>query len=202
MRQQDLDAIGKAGTAAWKQIKKTWGHWMIVGEALQAGRTWAMESAKTNRPEGRGYNEQFNQYLTRYKLNEIDKTARSKLLYIMEHRPMFEQFRDTLTAEERHRLNNPVAMVRRWQAATRVTKPKVTVPTMEESEGLRAHILELEAATEASKPLTLGGAREAYLAHLRLLSADQWEAELDALEEQLLAASLAASNVALKRRAH
>jgi len=85
--------------------------------------------------------------------------------------------------------------LRHWQKATKVAKVK---PPKEpdQSESQAAYIAELEAARETPKPLAPAALREAYRAYLRALPLPQWEAELDALEEEFLAAS----NATLKRR--
>jgi hypothetical protein len=168
---------------------------MAVGEALLAGRTLAMKAAETNRPEGKAYNQIFSQWLTRYGLSEIDKSARAKLLYVMEHRGEIEDFRAGLPINMRMELNHPVSVLRRWQAATKATKPK-RPKEPDQSESMKEHIHELEAARETPRPLAPAALREAYRAYLRALPLPQWEAELDALEEEYLAAS----NATLKRR--
>jgi hypothetical protein len=168
-----------------------------VGEALLAGRTIAMRGAETNRPEGKGYNQLFSQWLARYGLSEIDKSARAKLLYVMEHRGDIEDFRRGLPINVRMELNHPVSVLRRFAATNRVTKPK---PTREpdQSESREAYIAELEAARETARPTTLAAAREHYLSHVRRLTPQEWKAELDTLEEEYMTAT----NAVIKRRAH
>jgi len=195
--EKDADRIGKAGQAAFKRLKrdKNWGDWMIVGEALVMGRTVAMNAAQTNRPEGRAYTEIFSQYIKHYGLADIDKSARSKIFYVMAHKPEIEAWRVTLTPLQRLELNHPVTVLRHWQKATKVAKVK---PPKEpdQSESQAAHIAELEAARDTPRPLAPAALREAYRAYLRALPLTQWKAELDALEEEFLAAS----NATLKRR--
>jgi hypothetical protein len=187
--EKDADRIGRAGQAAWKRLKtcKSWGDWMAVGEALVAGRTIAMTGAKTNRPEGRAYTELFSQYLKRYGLTEIDKSARSKIFFVMNHRGEIEDFRTALPMNQRLELNHPVTVLRKWQAATRIAKPK-KAPAPDESASQAAHIAELEAARETAKPITLAGARELYKSHLRSMPVHEWKAELELLEAEMLAA--------------
>src|SRR6478752_5332724 len=107
--EKDVDRIGRAGQAAWKRLKKvkSWTDWMAVGEALVAGRSMAMKGAGTNRPEGRGYNQLFSQYLSHYGLEEIDKSARAKLLHVMAHRGEIEDYRSALPTNLRLELNHP-----------------------------------------------------------------------------------------------
>ena len=95
-------------------------------------------------------------------------------------------------------LNHPTSVLRRWQAAIKVTKPKPPKPNyVGENEALAEQIRELEAARETAKPITLAGARELYLSHATRLTLQEWKSELDTLEE----AYMAATN-AIKRRAH
>jgi hypothetical protein len=184
---KDVDRIGRAGQAAWKRLQKckSWSDWMAVGEALLAGRTLAMQKAETNRPEGKGYNQVFSQWLAHYGLSEIDKSARAKLLYVMEHRADIEDFRAGLPLNVRMELSHPTSVLRRWQVLNRVTKPKRLRPNYA---GASKQITELEAAREVAKPTTLAGARELYQSHLRALPFPQWKAELDALAEEYMTA--------------
>jgi len=58
MREDDRYPVSRQGTAAWKGLKtcKSYTDWLLVGEALQVGREWAMNQASTNKPEGKAYN--------------------------------------------------------------------------------------------------------------------------------------------------
>jgi hypothetical protein len=125
---EKLDQIGHAMMLAWGRIKKSqarmWGDWMTIGEGLLEGRRWAMQQAGTNKPEGKGYVMAFAEWLKRYKVDDMDKSDRAKLLQLMEERPGVEEWRATLTDYERRNLNNPTIAWRKWTAATRVKKPK------------------------------------------------------------------------------
>lgn len=195
--EKDLDRLGRAGQLAWGQLKKSkdWNLWLVVGEAMSTGRTMAMKGAGTNKPEGRGYNELFSQWLNRYKLNEIDKVTRSHLLLVMENKIEIEEYRATLTLTERMRLNHPSTMLRHWRKATQVPKPKSAKPNSVEEElatcqdelaAAQAHARELEAAREDAKPTTLAAARELYRSHLKRLDPAAIRAELDGLADELL----------------
>jgi hypothetical protein len=180
-----LDAIGRRGTAAWNQLKKSkdWGHWVIVGEALLAGRNMAMRAAGTNRPEGRGYNEQFSAYIDHYKLAEIPKDVRAHLLQLMEHRVEIEEYRQSLPLGERLRLNHPSVMIRNWRKATAENKPE-SLQRKANRASTQAYIEELEAARE---PITFAGARETMIAHLSHLGdAEAIRAEGEAIIEEAI----------------
>jgi hypothetical protein len=126
--EDNLERVGHAMMLAWQRVKKAqtrmWGEWMIIGEGLMEGRRWAMQQAGTNRPEGKGYVLAFGEWLRRFKVEDMDKSDRAKLLQLMEERPAVEEWRATLTDWDRRNLNNPVMVWRKWTASTRVKKPK------------------------------------------------------------------------------
>jgi hypothetical protein len=126
--QDNLENIGHAMMLAWGRVKKAqarmWGEWMTIGEGLLAGRQWAMRMAGTNKPEGKGFVMNFSEWLRRFKVDDMDKSDRAKLLQLMEERPAVEEWRATLTDRDRMGLNNPTVVWRKWTAATRVKKPK------------------------------------------------------------------------------
>src|SRR6516165_4699679 len=107
-----LDQIGRSAMAAWTRIKKAqsrmWGDWMVVGEGLMEGRRWAMQMAGANRPEGKGFVMAYSEWLKKYRVDDMDKSDRAKLLQLMEERPAVEEWRVTLPDYERRNLNNPV----------------------------------------------------------------------------------------------
>jgi hypothetical protein len=143
----NMDRIGRAMMAAWSRVKKAetrmWGEWMTIGEGLMEGRRWAMHQAGTNKPEGKGFVMAYSEWLHRYKVDDMDKSDRAKLLQLMEERPAVEEWRMTLTDPERRRLNNPIIVWRKWTAATRVKKPKPRTAGVSGTEHGRAqHIIE------------------------------------------------------------
>jgi hypothetical protein len=160
----NLEQIGRAMMLAWGRIKKAqarmWGDWMTIGEGLLEGRRWAMRQADTNRPEGKGYVVAFGEWLRRFKVDDMDKSDRAKLLQLMEERAGVEEWRTTLTDYERRNLNNPTIAWRKWTAATRVKKPKLRTASVSstehgraraEVERLQARIEELEEENAALK---------------------------------------------------
>ena len=140
-----LDQIGRAMQAAWARVKKAqtrmWGDWMTIGEGLLEGRRWAMQMAGTNRPEGKGYVTAFGEWIKRYKVDDMDKSDRAKLLQLMEERPAVEEWRAGLPDYERRSLNHPVIVWRKWTAATRVKKPKPRTAAVSASEHGRAQAI-------------------------------------------------------------
>jgi hypothetical protein len=140
--EENLERLGHAGMLAWARLKKSqtrlWGEWMIIGEALMAGREWAMRKAGIDKPEGKGYALAFNEWLTRYKMQDLDQSDRAKLLQIMEERPAVEEWRSALPSNIRFSLNNPTMFWRKWNAATKVKKPKSRTAGSSASEMTRA----------------------------------------------------------------
>jgi hypothetical protein len=159
MKDETYDNLGRAAMQAWGRMKKaqgkSWGEWMIIGEGLMAGREWAMHQAGTNAPEGKGYTLAFGEWLQQYKLSDMDKSDRAKLLQLIEERPAVEEWRTTLDDHTRRNLNNPVSVWRKWTAATRVRPKKSrTAPGARErhaNEGLQARVDELEQELEAAE---------------------------------------------------
>ena len=139
---ENLERIGRAMMLAWTRIKKAqarmWGDWMTIGEGLLEGRRWAMQQAGTNKPEGKGYVIAYAEWLKRFKVDDMDKSDRAKLLQLMEERPAVEEWRATLTDYDRRNLNNPTIAWRKWTAATRVKKPKPRSAGVSASEHGRA----------------------------------------------------------------
>ena len=112
-----------------------------------------MNRAQTNKPEGKGYNLGFSEYLQRYKLDEMDKGDRSRLFQMMDRLPQIEEWRRTLTLTERLKLNHPSAILRKFNATFEVTDPSKpvkpglrdgVVELSEENMQLKAHVAELE----------------------------------------------------------
>src|SRR5262245_11210805 len=97
-----------------------------------------MQMARTNRPKGKGYVLAFAEWLKRYRVDDMDKSDRAKLLQLMEERTAVEEWRDTLPDYERRSLNHPIVVWRKWTAATRVKKPKPRIAGVSASERARA----------------------------------------------------------------
>jgi len=177
------EQIGRAMQAAWTRVKKSearlWSEWMTIGEGLLEGRNWAMRTAGVNEPAGRGYVTAYAEWLHKYRVDDMDKSVRAKLLNIMEERAAVEQWRETLPVSERRRLNNPDVVYRKWQAATKVKKPKAR-PTGEAGRAA-AH---LEAANERISELEQEVAARAEPLEERVaaLTDDEWE-ELKRVED-------------------
>jgi len=158
----EKDRVCRQGTEAWRRLKreKSLLDWIKVGEALLIGREWAMNQAQTNRPEGKGYNFAFGEWLQRYKLDDMDKGDRSRLFEMMENLPMISAWRMTLPLNQRLALNHPNSVLRKFKRAIEpATDPADKKPTVRDElinaleagdgkdraiEQLKARITELE----------------------------------------------------------
>mgnify|MGYP001417859242 CR=1 FL=1 len=165
---QEATAIAriiKQGQEAWRRLKKSksWNDWIMVGDALVVGRNWAMRQAGTNRPEGKGYNMAMAEWLTRNKLDDIDKSHRSRLIDCIENLGAIEEWRATLTLGQRLTWNHPNIIWMHWRKAIEPapvanpdSPPKPTLrdsvaELSEENARLKAHVAELEAARNAAQ---------------------------------------------------
>jgi hypothetical protein len=142
----EQDRIVRQGRAAWARLKKdkSWTDWLAVGEALLVGRELAMYEAGTNSPSGKGYAQEFSRWLAANKLDDMDKSDRSKLFTVMENLSAIEAWRATLTRSERLKLNHPTTVLRNWQRATVVPEAKPDKPS--KNDALRGLDEELHAA--------------------------------------------------------
>jgi hypothetical protein len=125
----DLEEAGKSMMLAWKRIKsqdkKRWADWMVVGHGLMEGRRWAMQRAGTDKPEGKGYTIAFGEWLARFKMLDMDKADRIKLMQLMDELPAIEEWRATgLSDKERRDLNHPTTVWRKWKGSTKEKAPK------------------------------------------------------------------------------
>src|SRR5262249_30093029 len=92
----------------------------------------------------------------RFKVDDMDKGDRAKLLQLMEERPAVEEWRATLTDWERRNFNNPTIVWRKWTAATREKKPKKRTGAVSAHDhgGAQATIEQLQARiTEVTEEL-------------------------------------------------
>jgi hypothetical protein len=150
----ERDRVSRQGTEAWRRLKreKSWGDWIKVGEALQVGRDWAMNQAQTNKPEGKGYNLAFGEWLHKYKLDDMDKGDRSRLFVVMDNLGMIEDWRRTLTLNVRLQLNHPNSVLRKWKRAIEL---EPTDPTATPKPTLRDSVVNLSEENRAQELLII-----------------------------------------------
>ena len=159
------DNIAHAMMLAWARVKRAhsrmWPEWMTIGEGLLEGRRWAMQQAGTNKPEGKGYVLAYGEWLKRYKVDDMDKSDRAKLLQLMEERPAVEEWRATLTDYERRNCNSPAVVLRKWTGSNARAQAESHVPLTYSGreyaravamvEQLQARVKELEEELEWSR---------------------------------------------------
>jgi hypothetical protein len=152
------DQLGQAAMLAWGRIKRarsrSWSEWMTIGEGMLAGRNWAMHRAETNKPEGKGYALAFNEWLRRWRLHDLNKLDRANLLRVMRERLAIEEWRASLTEHERHKLNNPTVVWRKWNALERPRRSRSSpdgVRLRRTNEQLQARVQELEEQLEQAR---------------------------------------------------
>jgi hypothetical protein len=107
--------------------KNLWDDWLTVGLALQWGSSEAMAQSGTNTRGPGKYQRCFTQWL---KDNPAfleapleDKTLRAALLRILERVPEIDEWRQTLSEDERVRFNHPITV---WRNFIKWKKPRPT----------------------------------------------------------------------------
>src|SRR6516225_9480122 len=72
------------GVEAWERLKSnarmSWDDWKLVGDALLAGRKWAMKQAAAKSPKGKGYIIKFSHWIEENGFSEIEDSDRTRLL--------------------------------------------------------------------------------------------------------------------------
>jgi hypothetical protein len=157
--QPNLDDQVRIGREAWLRLTNnpTFTDWLLVGDALLAGRTEAMRTAHTNSPQGSRYNREYSSWLKANKFDGIDKSTRSRLLECLKHRPKIEAWLATLTTGEHLKLNHPAVILRRWQR-TIVKKPDATAPKVSPVAKLKQSVIALEEEnTRMKREIERGG---------------------------------------------
>jgi hypothetical protein len=116
--------IIQRGQAAWDRLRgnSTFADWVYVGTAHVLGRAAAMHDARTNKPQGRGYNAAFAAWARKFGFADLDKGDRSRLFAVMDNLKEIGPWLEKLPLKERLRLNHPNSIWRRWKATT--TAPK------------------------------------------------------------------------------
>jgi hypothetical protein len=106
------------GRAAWERIReharKSWDDWKAVGVALQIGRALALRAAGIDVPYGKRYTEAMGRWLAENGLDAIGQQLRHRVLSCMDNLAEIEQWRASLDAEARNRLNHPDSVFWRW----------------------------------------------------------------------------------------
>jgi len=109
----DESTIVANARAAWSRLRRsaTFNDWTVVAKALQIGRAACMATAKTNRAVGTTYNRAMGLWLDLHGLAEISGQERHRALKMLDQIEAIEEWRATLTGEERRRWNHPAAVL-------------------------------------------------------------------------------------------
>jgi hypothetical protein len=128
------------------QRGQTWLDWRKVAELFTHGRKLAMLNGRANKPEGKGYNLCFSQWLDAHpKLRSVDKATRNHAMQCMDNIDAIEAWRATLAENQRQTINHPTTVLRRFKAADRETAGGEAAPKKQsEREALRDANADLE----------------------------------------------------------
>jgi hypothetical protein len=129
----------KAAAEAYVRIRsgQHWLDWMFVAEGLGVGRRQAQRKAGTDDIQSPHYKRAFKEWMsTRPWAKDLDNPTRAHLFWCLEWRNDIDQWRETLAANERARLNHPTAMKRRYEAAHPEPQPVANPNTAPKKEPL------------------------------------------------------------------
>ena len=139
----------RAAAEAYVRIRsgQHWLDWMYVAEGLGVGRRWAQRKAGTDDIQSPNYKRAFKEWMsTRPWATALDKPTKAHLFWCLEWRNDIDQWRETLAANERAKLNHPTAVKRRFEATHR--EPEAANPNApkkaNDKEALVARNTELE----------------------------------------------------------
>jgi hypothetical protein len=122
---EELAERGAADAAQRIKRGQHWHDWMVIAEGLEVGRNKAMRRAGTNRPVGAAYNKAFGAWLKEHEwARDLDPPTRHSLFWCLDHRSVIEAWRQTLSQNERARLNHPTVTKRRFEATHKVAEAK------------------------------------------------------------------------------
>jgi hypothetical protein len=108
--------------------RRSWDDWLLIADALQAGRTEVVHALHTNETHGRRFEKAMGEWLIAHKFKEIDKGARSRLLECLKHKTEIQAWRARLTDSERFKFNHPDTVLRKWKAPIVVLDPNAPPP--------------------------------------------------------------------------
>jgi hypothetical protein len=117
------DEVVRRGQEAMERKRRSFEDWMLIGDALQVGRTEVMRAIHTNKPTGGRYEKAMGQWLFARSFHLIDKCTRNHLLECLQHRAEIAKWRANLTAAEQFSFNHPTTVLRKWRRATLVPDP-------------------------------------------------------------------------------
>jgi hypothetical protein len=146
----NIETVISRAKEAWQRVredrKRLWTDWLLIGEAMELGRDWAMRRAGASGPAGRGYNEAFSRWLADNGFAGMDKGERARLFDIMANLADVETWRASLGSEvDRRRFNHPSSVWKHWQAWKRREGHRDAAPApMQQSQQQANHELQVE----------------------------------------------------------
>ena len=147
----DTQLVVRRGREAWTSLRTdaTWEKWVVIGRAIEAGKTAVMRELGTNLPSGRRWNETFGTWLKETDFDQINKATRSHLQTCLDNLPAIEAWRQTIGLGLRLQLNHPYTVLRRWQAS----RPSAVAGTSQGNAraGLREENMRLKEELDAHK---------------------------------------------------
>lgn len=187
---QDQAKFIKEAVKEWKAINKgrEFAGWMKIGAALMIGRQLIFARLRTNRPEGKAYNEAFSRWCREHGFTnpEIDPPTRSDLLFLQEpeHRVICDEIRAAMAQSERLKVNHPRGMVRRVRAYLRQREGE---PPKRRATG-DERVRELEHELADAQEQLAGRDQEHFLRRIEPMSlarriAEEWQGDRDRLIE-------------------
>ncbi len=118
-----LELTARAQTA-YGLLKKSYAHWIEIGHAIDAFKRQLDAEIRTNDPDnpGQQFKESMGAYLRKAGFHEdlpdgIDRAVRTNLSHIIAHLPEVEEYRATLTVQQRLRQNGPNSVWRGFLAS-------------------------------------------------------------------------------------
>jgi hypothetical protein len=138
-----LSNVVRLGQVAMARKRRGWDDWLLIAEALQAGRTEVTRALHTNQTSGRRYEKAMGEWLIANGFKEINKATRSQLLDCLKHKAEIQAWRARLTDSERWKFNHPDTVLRKWKASTVVPDPNAP-PRVSRFQKLNESIATLE----------------------------------------------------------
>jgi hypothetical protein len=175
------------GALAMRRIREheDYSHWAAVGRALLRLQEEAMHLSGSNSPQGRGYTAVRGELGSRVPdLDELDKASKSHAVWLAKNFTAVEDWRQTLAMNERHKLNHPSVVKRRYEAthgeARANDKPTALSPAAKKDAEIARLQEELDAANARIRRLERGEGDM-----LLISRKDTPEAILDVLEAEI-----------------
>jgi hypothetical protein len=112
----ERDAV-KAGGEALRVLQTTrtrsWGLWLVVGDALLLLRDKVKKATGAPRPVGKIYNQTFSDLMSRFGL-VMDGGTRTRLFELLENRQEVEEWR-AKDPQQARKLTHPISVWRAWK---------------------------------------------------------------------------------------